>query len=87
MHRVPRAIAASGRSLPLQPAPASVLAQFARQVRGRRPRAQFADVLAFEDSLAMDGILKSFELGLQMLHPRLERLHSMLPTGVGRSRA
>jgi hypothetical protein len=41
-------------------------------------------VLAFENRLAIEGVLKPFELGLEMLHPRLERLQSMLPSGVGR---
>ena len=44
-------------------------------------------MLALEDRLAIDGILKPFELGLEMLQPRLERLQSMLPTDVGPSRA
>jgi len=48
---------------------------------------QLFDMLGFEDRLAIDGILKPFELGLEMLHPLLESLHAMLPTGVARSRA
>jgi hypothetical protein len=71
---------------PSQPAPASVLAEVTRQLLGRCSTAQLFDVLAFEDRLAIDGILKPFELGLEMLDPRLEPLDSMLPTGVGRSR-
>ena len=40
-------------------------------------------VLVFENRLAIEGILKPFQFGLEMLHPRLERLQPMLPTGVG----
>jgi hypothetical protein len=69
------------------PAPSSVLAEVTRQLLGRCSPVQLFDVLGFEDRLAIDGVLKPFELGLEMLHPLLERLHSMLPTGVGRSRA
>ena len=68
---------------PSQAAPASVLAEVTRQLLGRHSSAQLSDVLAFEDRLAIEGILKPFELGLEMLHPRLKRFHSMLPTGVG----
>jgi hypothetical protein len=69
---------------PSKPAPASVLAEVTRQPLGRCSPAQLSDVLAFENRLAIEGVLKPFELGLEMLHPRLERLQSMLPTGVGR---
>ena len=70
-----------------QSAPASVLAEVTRQLLGRCSPAQLFDVLSFEDRLAIERILKPFDHGLEVFHPRLERLHSMLPTGVGRSRA
>jgi hypothetical protein len=38
-------------------------------------------------SLAIDGVLQPFELGLQMLEWRLERLHPALPGDLWRSRA
>src|SRR3954467_6295586 len=44
-----------------QPAPASVLAEVARQLFGRCPPAQRFDVLAFEERLAIQGILKPLE--------------------------
>jgi hypothetical protein len=44
-------------------------------------------VLAFEDRLAVDGILKPFELRLEMLDPRLELRRTMLQTDVRRFRA
>ena len=45
-----------------------------RSPLGRCPPAQFADVLLFEDRLAIDGILESFKLRFEMLHARRERL-------------
>ena len=72
--------------MPSQPASASVLAEVACQPLGRRAPSQLFDVLAFEDRLAIEGILKTFELGLEMLQPRLERLGSTFPTGRACSR-
>jgi hypothetical protein len=63
---------------PSQPALASVLAQITRQLLGRCPRAQLVDPLVLHERPAIDGVLKPFELRLQMLHPRLERLHALL---------
>src|SRR5829696_5071580 len=72
---------------PSQPAPASVLAEVTRQLFGRCSPVQLLDMLGFEDRLAIDGILKPFELGLEMIDPLFESPHSMLPTGVTRSKA
>ena len=52
---------------PSQPALASVLAEVPRQLLGRCPRAQLVDVLVLQDRPAIDGVLKPFELRLQML--------------------
>ena len=54
----------------IKAAPASVLAEVTRQLLGRCSPAQLSDVLVFEDRLAIEGILKPFELGLEMLDPR-----------------
>jgi hypothetical protein len=71
----------------LEAAPLSVAAEVTRQLLGRCAPAQLVDVLVFENCLAMDGVLQPFELGLQMLQSRLERLHPALPGDVWRSRA
>jgi len=45
---------------PLQPAPSSIPSELARELLGVCPPAQFADVLALLDRLAIDGVLESF---------------------------
>jgi hypothetical protein len=45
---------------------------------------QLADLLLFQDLVAIESILKSFELRLQMLDSRLELLQPVLPTAVWR---
>ena len=67
-----------------QPAPSSVLSEVTRQLFGRCSPAQVADVLLLEDRLAIDRVLESFELCLEMLDARRERLERLLPTGVRR---
>src|SRR5687768_9248128 len=54
---------------PSQPAPSSVFGQVTRELRRLRPPAQLADVLVLPHRLAIDGILESLELRLQMIHP------------------
>ena len=51
----------------------SVVVQVARQLLELYPSAQLAEVLVFQHRLAIDRILNSFELSLQMVYPRLER--------------
>src|SRR5918998_2234844 len=67
-----------------QPPPPSVLAEVTRHLPWLCPPAQLADVLVFQDPLAIDGILKSLERRLEVLDPRLERLQPLLPTDVSR---
>jgi hypothetical protein len=42
------------------------------------------DVLVLQDRPAMDGVLKFFELRLQMPHPRFERLNAVVPIDLWR---
>ena len=42
------------------------------------------DVFVLQDRSAIDGVLKPFELRLQMAHPRFERLHALLPANLSR---
>src|SRR3954451_1728411 len=72
---------------PSKSAPSSVVTEVTRELLGRCAPAQLLDVLVFEDCSPMDGVLQPFELGLQMLEPRLELLHPVLPGGVRRWRA
>jgi hypothetical protein len=72
----------SAADWPSQPALASVVAEVTRQLLGRCPRAQFVDVFVLQDRSAIDGVLKPFELRLQMAHPRFERLHALLPANL-----
>jgi hypothetical protein len=46
---------------------------------GCRPAAQVIDLLVLRHGPAMDGVLQAFQLGLEMLHTRLERLDAALP--------
>jgi hypothetical protein len=65
-----------------QSASAGILAQIARESLGCRPAAQIIDLLVFHSRSAIERILEPFQLRLQMLHARLERLHALLPTRV-----
>jgi hypothetical protein len=63
-------------------ASASVLAQIARELLGRNPPSQIVDLLIFHQRAAMDGVLKPFQFGLQVIHARLEPLDSMPRIGL-----
>jgi hypothetical protein len=70
-----------------QPPSARVPAEVARKLFGRCPPAQLRKMLTVADRLVIHRVLKSLELGLEMLHPLLEPPHPKLPIGVRQSRA
>ena len=72
----------SAADRPSQPAPLSVLSEVTRQLLGLCAPAQVGDVLLLEDRLAIDGILESFELRLEMLDARRKCLQPLLPVHV-----
>jgi hypothetical protein len=59
-----------------------VLAEGASELVGLGPPAQLVEPFVAKDRLAMDGVLKSFDYGLQTLYAHLKNLHRALPTNV-----
>lgn len=68
------------------PVPACVPAEGARHLVGLGSPAQFRDLLTLQDRLAIDGILKSFQRRLEILHASLKNCDSGIPANVCRGR-
>jgi hypothetical protein len=63
-------------------APASVLAEVASELVRRGPPPEIVDLLVLRQRPAIDGVLKPFQLGLEMREPRLEPVDSKLRIGL-----